>query len=137
MSSYTVRIVFQKGQSNEYIFPVVYALADPEAGGKDVVIKGNRADGSIVIPAGKRSNEISIKGIIMADDYVTITSAMSTMKTKVDRNLSTLTLEHLVGASWTQDWVYTVRRIEEIRFEESLRTDSQKYEVLFLVISYS
>lgn len=136
MSSYNVRVVFQKGQSNEFVFPLVYSISDPEAGGKDLVIKGHRADGSIVIPGGKRSNEIIIKGIIMGDNYVEITTAMNEMRTKVDRNVSTLTLEHLEGSNWVQDWARTVKRIEEITFDESLRTDSQKYTVTFLVISY-
>jgi len=136
MSSYVARVIFQKGQSNEYILPLVYSISDPETGGKDTIISGNRGDGSIIIPAGKKSNEISIKGVITGDDYVAIINAMNTMRTKVNRNLSTLTLEHLVSGSWIQDWAVSVRRIEEIIFEESLRTDSQKYSINFLVVSY-
>ena len=61
---------------------------------------------------------------------------MAEMKTKVSTNPATLTLRHWTGSTWQTDWQYTVRRITEINFPESLRTDSQKYEIRFLVTSY-
>ena len=62
MTSYTVRIVYNKGEANEYVFPLVQAITEPKSGAKSVVIKGNRGDGAIVIDGGKDSQEIIIKG---------------------------------------------------------------------------
>ena len=138
MADYTVQVVLNDGISgSEYIFPHVFKISDPQQGMKATVIEGTRGDGAIVIPGGKKSHEITINGrLIDNDGYADVTSLMSTMRSMVTTNQATLTLEHLVGASWTTDWTYTVRRISEINFPESLRTWDQEYEVSFLVIAY-
>lgn len=137
MASYTVQLVLNNGISgSEYIFPHVFSISDPESGGKDTIIEGTRGDGCIVIPAGKKSVEIVIRGrLIDNDGYADLTTLMTTMRTMVTRNQSTLTMEHFT-TTWVQDWQYTVRRIEEITFPESLRTWEQEYEVRFLVVAY-
>lgn len=135
MASYTVKINFNDG-TYDYDLPLVFHLSDPQQGMKATVIKGTRGDGSIVIPGGKRSHEITVRGRLMDEDgYKDITDLMNEMRTKVTTNVATLTLKHYDGG-WVTDWSYTVRRIEEIRFPESLRTDSQEYEIIFYVIAY-
>jgi hypothetical protein len=138
MANFTVRVVLNSGISgSEYIFPHVFQISDPEAGMKSTIIAGNRASGSIVIPGGKKSEEIIIRGrLIDNDGYADLITLMSTMRNMVTTAQATLTLEHLVGASWTTDWTYTVRRIEPIDFPESLRTYDQEYSVKFLIVSY-
>jgi hypothetical protein len=104
---------------------------------KATVIEGTRGNGSIVIPGGKKSQEIRINGRLFDNNgYIAITTLMTTMKNMVTTAQATLTLEHLVGGSYTPDWSYTVRRISEIDFPESLRTYEQEYSVRFLVIAY-
>ena len=138
MASYTVRVVLNSGISgSEYIFPNVFHISDPEAGGKDTVIDGNRADGSIVIPGGKKSEEITIRGrLIDNDGYADLTTRISAMRTLVTRDPATLTLMHWTGSTWQNDWSYTVRRIDSIDFEESLRTWEQPYSCRFLITGY-
>ena len=132
----TVRFIYNEGEANEYIFPYAFHITDPEPGMKATVIGGNRADGSIVIPGGKKSQNIRIRGkIIDEDGYNDITTKMDLMRTKVTMSSATLKMQHYNG-SWQDDWSFTVRRIAEIRFPQSLRTDSQEYECSFLVISY-
>lgn len=135
MSDNVTRLKFDDG-TNEYIFPYIQQLSDPIPAMKATVIRGKRSDGSLVIPGGKRSIEVSVRGILSADGYVALTALINEMRTKVSTNVATLTLEHNVGAGWISDWNYTCRRIEEITFDESLRTDFQNYEANFLVISY-
>jgi len=130
-----VKINFNDGTYN-YDLPVVFHISDPKEGMKATVIRGTRGDGSIIIPGGKKSQEIRVRGKLFADDYEALTSLMNEMKSKVTTNLATLTLKHKSGVSWVNDWAYTVRRIEEIRFPESLRTDIQEYEITFFVIAY-
>lgn len=132
----TVRVIFNEGESNEYVFPVVQSETGSDLEeDKDLIIEGVRADGSIVIPGGKKSKEIVIKGILIGTTYGAITTLMDTMKTNVDTAVSTLKLQHYT-TSWVDDWSYTVKRISEISFPETLRTSSQEYEVTFLVLSY-
>jgi len=136
MSSYTVQLIFDDG-ANSYTFPIVFHISDPKEGMKATVIEGNRGDGAIIIPGGKKSQEIRIRGILAdSDGYEDLTDKMNEMKTKVSTNPATLTLRHWTGATWQTDWSYTVRRISEIEFTESLRTDSQEYEITFIVTNY-
>ena len=131
-----VRIIFNQGEANEYVFPQVQSeTGSNEPIDKSVIIEGNRGDGSIYIPGGKKSLRIPIRGILVADDYDALTTLMNTMKSKLDTSLSTLKLQHYSGG-WQNDWAYNVRMIGEINFGETLRTDSQPYSIEFLVISY-
>ncbi len=135
MSNVSVRITFNDG-SGDYILPYVYHITDPTPGIKTTVIHGNRSSGSIVIPGGKKSHEITVRGMLMADDYNALTTLINEMRTKITSNPATLKLQHLSGVSWIDDWSFSVRRLEEIRFEQSLRISGQKYEIIFYVISY-
>jgi len=134
--NYTVKIVFDDG-ANSYDLPLVFSVSDPEPGMKATVIEGVRGDGSLVIPGGKRSQEIVIRGkLVETDDgYKDIVTLMTEMRTKVTKDIATLTMKHYDGG-WIADWQYQVRRITPIEFPESLRTSSQEYEVRFLVLSF-
>jgi len=138
MPNYTVQLVLNNGiTGSEYIFPHVFSVSDPIEGMKATVIEGTRGNGSIVIPGGKKSQQLIIRGrLIDNDGYADLTSLMATMRSMVTTSQATLTMEHLVGASYVPDWSYTVRRIDEIEFEESLRTWEQPYSVRFLVVAY-
>lgn len=134
--NYTVVLNFNDGTSN-YNLPIVSEISDPKEGMKATIIEGTRGDGAIVIPGGKKSQTISVKGtLINHAGYESLTTAMSSLKSGITMNVATLTLKHWTGSTWANDWQYTVRRITEIRFPESLRTDYQDYEVDFLVLSY-
>jgi len=103
---------------------------------KATVIGGTRGDGSLVIPGGKKSQEINVKGKLVAEGYKAITELMDALRTNITTDSATLTLQHNIGAGYVIDWSYTVRRIEEIRFPASKRTSSQDYEVGFLVTAF-
>lgn len=136
MASYIVQCTFNDG-SGDYILPHIFQVDDPNPGMKATVIEGNRASGSIVIPGGKKSIEIIIRGrLIDNDGYVDLTTLISTMKTSITTNQATLTLKHWTGSAWANDWQYTVRRIDEIFFPESLRTCEQEYSCKFLVVAF-
>jgi hypothetical protein len=130
-----VRLYFTDG-TKTYTFPYVYALDDPIPGMKATVHEGNRSSGSIIIPGGKESIDITIKGVVTGDDYSAIITAMNSMRTNVTTNVATLSLQHYDGG-WVNDWSYTVRRIDKIKWEEdNLRTTYQKYECTFKILVY-
>jgi len=138
MANYSVRVVYNKGISGEeYIFPLVQSITEPKAGTKDTIIQGKRADGSIVIPGGKKSQELIIKGKIWSDTgYVDLMEKLDEMKALVGSAVATITKEYWNGATWVTTWAYTVKRSEPITFAESMQTDIQDYSVSFLIISY-
>lgn len=130
-----VRVRFDDG-TNQYNFPLVYHLTDPKEGMKATVIQGKRSDGTIVIPGGKKSQEIIVRGKLTGNNYNDIRTKMDTLKSNVTTDIATLSLQEKITGVWTNNWSYTVRRIEEIRFPRSLRVYSQEYECIFLVLSY-
>lgn len=129
--SITVKLTFNDG-SGDYDLPLVQSVSDPKEAMKAVVIPGIRASGSLVIPGGKKSIEIIVKGKIIAQGYKLITEAMDALRTNITTDAATLTLQYNEGAGWQISWARSVRRIEEIRFPASKRTSSQDYEISFL-----
>jgi len=139
MADYTVRITFKEQITGavEYVFNYVQQVSDPEPASKDIIIKGTRGDGSIRIKGGKKSQVITVRGkLIDADGYKDLTTLINEMRTAITTDTATLTMKHLEGVSWINDWSYTVFRNSEIRFPKSFRTSSQDYEIDFLVIAY-
>jgi hypothetical protein len=133
--NYQVTINFNDG-TNDYNLPIVQSETGSNlTGKKDTIIEGNRGDGAIVIPGGKKSQTITIRGILIGDDYKAITALMNTMRANITTNVATLKMTHQDSGEIT-DWTYTVKRITEIRFPENLRISSQEYEIDFLVLEY-
>lgn len=106
----------------------VYHISDPKEGMKYVKIDGMRADGCILVPGGKKSMEIIVRGTLVGDDYDDLAAKIETLKSDINMNPTTLALE--------DEWSYLVRRVDPIEFSESLRNFSQRYTISFLVISY-
>lgn len=133
--STSVKINFTVGIVS-YDFPLVQSCPDPMEGIKNVVHEGNRASGSVIIPGGKKSQEIIVKGVLVGEGYTAIQTLITDMKTKVTTEVGTLTKKYWNGSTWANTWSYSVRRISAIEFEDSLQTNDQNYTVTFLILSY-
>ena len=120
----------------DYDMPLVQSVSDPKEAMKATVIHGNRANGALIIPGGKKSIEIQIRGKLVAQGYKAITELIQTMRTSITTDPATLTMKNNDGSGWVTDWSYSVRRIEEIGFPASKRTSSQDYDVIFLVTAF-
>jgi hypothetical protein len=110
-----VKLTFNDG-SGDYDLPIIQSVSDPKEAIKATVIPGTRGDGSLVIPGGKKSPEINVRGKIVAEGYKLITEAMDSLRTNITTLPATLTLQYNEGSGWVTSWSRTVRRIEEIRF---------------------
>ena len=138
---YNVKLTFNSG-SGDYDLPYIQNLDDPIPGMKAHVIPGIRADGGIVIPGGKRSIEIPVKGILWTNDgYADLMSRQNEMRAKVTTLPATLTLKYFDstlsgGGQWVTSWAFAVRRINDITFGTSMRTESMEYNITFLVTGY-
>jgi len=132
MTDYLTKITF-----NSYKLPGVQSENGSNlTSNKDTIIEGVRADGAIVIPGGRKSQRITITGVILGSDYKTITDLMNTMKSSITTATATLTMQHK-ESSWVNDWSYTIKRIGEIEFPPNMRTSYQEYSIEFLVLSYT
>lgn len=135
---YNVKCNFNDG-TNSYDLPCMQSISDPIAGIKANVIRGTRADGAIVIPGGKKSIDITIKGVIWSNlGYADLMSQVNTMRDNVTTNPATLTLEHYDPdiTSWVTDWAFLVQRIDDIVFGDSMRTEKIDYDMRFVVLNY-
>ena len=134
---YQTRIIYIGDTTEEYQLPLVqFESGSNMTGMKETIIEGTRADGCIIIPQGKKSQRITINGVILGEDYKEITDKMNTMKSNISTDVATLTMEHYYGGDWVTDWTYNVRRIGEIEFPASLRTSYQDYNINFIVLTY-
>jgi hypothetical protein len=133
MPNYTVRYLF-----NSYVFPVVNSISDPKEATKDTIIEGTRGDGSIVIPAGKKSQTITLKGyLINHAGYVSLIADKAALEAGVPTSVGTFSAQHWNGSSWTTDYTYTVKRIAPITYDtDTLRTDYLGYTVELFIIAY-
>ena len=137
MKNFQVVYTFNDG-SGDIILPLVYQISDPKETMKATVIEGTRGDGSIVIPGGKKSQIITIRGyLVNHNGYEDLISNKLTFQNAITTNPATFTAKHYTGSIWQPDYTYTVRRISEIIFNpDSLRTDYIEYTIEFFVLSY-
>lgn len=137
MNSYSVKITFNDG-TGAYDLPHASQLDDPAEGNKDVFIDGNRGDGSIRIPGGKKSQDIMIGGWLFdPTGFVGLTTLIEALKAAVTTSAATLTYQYYSSGTWQPIWEYTVCRVGEIKLEgSSLRTDSISYSIVFRVLAY-
>jgi hypothetical protein len=140
-SDYTVRLNFNDG-TNDYDLPYVQNVSEPMPGIRANVINGLRADGAIVIPAGKKSINIVVEGVLWTNDgYKDLMSQVDEMKSKITTIPATLTLKYFdptlsAGGQWVTSWSFAVRRIADITFGKSMRTEKMEYSVDFLITGY-
>jgi hypothetical protein len=139
---YAVKLTFNDG-SGDYDLPYIQTVSDPIPGIKANVIRGTRADGSIVIPGGKKSVEIIAKGKLWSNDgYKELMSQQDTMRANVTTAPAILTLQYFDptlsgGGGWVTNWSFAVRRIEDINFSSTdMRTLSLDYDVKFFITAY-
>ena len=135
---YQVIVNFNDG-TNSYDLPHIQNISDPIAGIKANVIKGTRSDGAVVIPGGKKTIEINIKGIIWSTlGFADLMSQVNAMRDNLTTFPATLTLAHYDPdtTSWVTDWAFSVQRIEDIVFGTSMRTEKIDYDCKFVVTNY-
>ena len=137
MADYSVIFNFNDGTKN-YNLPLVQSANLPKEGMKATVIPGTRGDGSICIPGGKESQIITVKGLLVnaGNQHADIVTAIQTLNTNITTDVATLTKTHISGVTTITDYSYTVRRIESIKYTDSLQVYGQAYEITFLVLAY-
>ena len=137
MKDFPVTFTFNDGSGN-VILPLVYQINDPKEASKDTIIPGIRADGSIRIPGGKKSQIITIKGyLVNQNGYEDLIADKIDFQDDITTLTATLTVAHYTGSMWQTDYAYTVVRQGEITFNvDSLRTNYIEYTIEFLVLAY-
>jgi len=97
--------------------------------GSHVEITNLRSVGAVIIPGGNKPYTIEINGILIADNYTDLTTAMFAMKNTILLN-TRYTLR--ADKSVSEYDSIKVMRLEPIEFEPSRRTSTQKYVIRLL-----
>jgi len=109
-----------------YTFIAVQYTNIPNSIKKNTVIEGIRGNGCIIIPGSNASWDIEIRGILLADDYSTLTDLIDSLESTV-----VLCTNYVLkfDKDISETYNYNVQRIEPIEYSESLRTNYQEYTV--------
>jgi hypothetical protein len=106
----------------------------PQSSIRHIPIEGVRGKGRLIIPAGTETWDLEIEGVLYIDaaveDYQDLTAKIDEM----ENNIALNTAYYLrIDKTPSTYYEYKVKRVEPIEYHESLRTDSQRYTVRFIV----
>lgn len=115
----------------EYIIPGTnWPLDNPSS----IEYTNSRASGSIIIPEGDKAYDIVLRGVLVSDNYTNLTTKIFALQNAIVANTRyVLTIDK---SSTTYDTIKVMRRVP-IEFDESLRTNIQKYTVVLQALSWS
>ena len=141
--SWIPRIRFGSSYVTSKVLPHVQSIGNIEPGIKNIQIEGIRGDGSLVIPGGRPSYDIIVRGILLGSDttlpdgtaydsptgtkYEHIAEQIDWLRDNIDTEESYLYVDKTSGVYDS----YLVRRISEIQFPDSLRNSVQEYIINF------
>lgn len=115
----------------EYIIPGInWPFDNPSS----VEYTNPRASGSIIIPEGNRSYDIVLRGVLVSDNYTNLTTKIFALKDAIVANTRYVLI--IDKSSTTHDTIKVMRRVP-IEFDESLRTNIQRYTVILNALSWS
>jgi hypothetical protein len=125
------------GTTLVYTFPIVQYTNAPQSHKRTVVIEGQRGKGCIIVDGGEASWDLIIRGLFMITEsdegYEDITAKIDAIETAIVLNTPYILR---IDKTDTTYYEYKVKRILPIDYRESLRTDSQEYQVVFKVNSW-
>lgn len=119
------------GLNLEYTFPIVFQANYPHTEKHLIEHENVRGQGSIIIDGGNSAWDITLKGVLIADDYQALIALIDDMESKVILNTPYVLKINKTASTYYE---YKVKRITPIIFDEtSLRTKYVEYEVTFRV----
>ena len=122
------------GTTPVYTFEHVQALPDWQKDNpSNIEISNLRSQGSINIPGGNKSTDLTIQGILIAADYTALTTKIYALTAAIVANTNyVMKLEKSSGSFES----IRVKRAVGIEWEDSNRTTMQKYTVIFKTLSW-
>lgn len=128
------RLYASDGTTPVYEFEYVQNLPDWQTDNpSNIEITNLRSQGSINIPGGDKSADLTIQGILVAADYDALTALVFSLSAAVVANTNYI-LKLDKTPSTTES--IRVKRVVGIRWEESKRLTTIKYAVTFKTLSW-
>ena len=130
----TFKLYAADGTTPVYEFEHVQNLPDWQTDNpSNIEITNLRSQGSINIPGGDKSNDLSLQGILIAADYTALTTKVFALTAAVVANTNfVLKLDKASGSSES----IRVKRVVGIKWEDSQRLTMIKYTVTFKTLSW-
>jgi hypothetical protein len=99
----------------------------------NIEITNLRSQGSINIPGGDKSSDLSLQGILIAVDYTALTTLIFALTSAVVANTNyVLKIDKSSGSSDS----IRVKRVVGIQWEDGQRNTTQKYTCTFKTLSW-
>ena len=122
------------GTTPVYTFTYVQNLPDWQTDNpSNIEITNLRSQGSINIPGGDKSADITVQGILIADDYTALTTAVFALTAAIVANTNYVLK---IDKSPSSSESIRVKRVVGIKWDESKRTTMIKYTVTFKTLSW-
>lgn len=130
----TFKLYAANGTTVLYDFEMIQNITGwPSDQPSNIEITNLRSQGSINIPGGLKSYDITIQGILSEEDYTALTTAIFSLQSSIAPNTNmVLTIDK---SSIAHEDIH-VMRVLPITFEQSFRTTFQKYEVTFRALAW-
>jgi len=116
----------------EYITPPI--IGWPSDNPSSIGYNNTRASGSITIPEGEKSYNIVLNGILLADNYTTLTTQIFALRDTIVAN--TRYVLKCEKSSGIYDSI-KVMRLDKIDLNPSKRVRIQKYKITLRALSWS
>jgi len=122
------------GTTLQYTYPVVFAANYPHTEESLIEHSTPRSKGSLIIDGGTSAWDLTLKGVIVADDYAALMALVDSMESGTALN-TPYVLKITKGPS--SDYTYNVKRITPIEYQpDNLRTNYCEYTITFRVNSW-
>jgi len=120
----TFKLYASDGLELIYTFSVVFNANYPKSEKKLIEHENIRGKGSIVIDGGDSSWDLTLKGVLFANDYDSLMELVDDIEESIELNVAYV----IKISSGITTHEYKVKRIEPITFQEdSLRTNFIEY----------
>jgi len=126
------KIYDSTGISLQYTFLAVQDCNYPASPRRQVTIEGTRGKGGVIIDGGQEMWDMTIDGIIFADDYEALIVLIDALETAVVANTPYVIKINKTSSTYYE---YKVKRVGEIKYpiDQGLRNNYQEYTISFKV----
>lgn len=128
------RLYASDGNTLLYTFPVVFRADYPQSTKEYIEHSNFRGKGSIIVNGGDKAWDLTLTGVLIADDYEALTVLIDAMESAVVLNTPYVLK---INKTTNTYYSYNVKRTQPIKFEtDNLRTDAIEYTITLRVNSW-
>ena len=117
-----------------YTFPIVFSATYPYSEKNLIEHINPRGKGSIIIDSGDTAWNLTLKGVLSANNYEALTTLIDALESAVQLNTPYILKINKTSSTY---YSYHVKRISPIEYEDNNRTTFLEYTITFRVNCWS